>query len=51
MGFKEKYTTKEILDVEILIDKDTPEKDKIILSNDAFAIGEQLECLNNRLRL
>jgi len=48
MGFKDKYTTKEILDVEILIDKNTKEKDKMILSNDAYAIGQLLETLINK---
>ena len=49
MGFKEKYTTEDILNVEILIDKDTKEKDKHIISNDAMAIGELLETLSNRM--
>lgn len=49
MGFKDKYTTREILDVELIIDKDTKEKDKVIISNDAYAIGELLECLANRM--
>ena len=50
MGFKDKYTTKEILDVEILVDKNTKEKDKTVLSNDAMAIGELLETLINTMR-
>lgn len=49
MGFKEQYTTKEILDVAILVDKDTKEKDKIVLSNDAYAIGEMLDYLIQQL--
>lgn len=48
MSFKDKYTTKEILDVEIILDKDTKEKDKMLLSNDAYAIGQLLETLINR---
>lgn len=49
MAFKDKYTTPEILDVAILIDKKTPEQDKIIISNDAMAIGEMIELLCNKL--
>ena len=49
MGFKEKYTTQEFLDIEVLIDKDTKEKDKTVISNDAMAIGELLETLCNKL--
>ena len=43
MSFKDNYTTSE------LKLKDNKEKDKVELSNDAYAIGELLECLNNRL--
>lgn len=49
MAFKDKYTTVDILDVAILIDKNTKEQDKIIISNDAMAIGEMLELLCNKL--
>ena len=45
---KDQYTTADTLAVEILIDKDTPEKDKIVLSNDAFAVCQLLETLINR---
>jgi len=47
MAFRDKYTT----DALILKDPDPkkPEKNKIILSNDALAIGELLECLINRM--
>ena len=40
----EKYTTSE------LKQKDEKEKDKIIISNDAYAICEHLNCLINKLR-
>ena len=50
MSFKEKYTTADVLSVEVLIDKNTKEKDKVILSNDAYAIGELLETLINTMR-
>lgn len=49
MSFKDQYTTKEILDVELILNKDTKEKNKIILSNDAYAIGQLLETLTNKM--
>jgi hypothetical protein len=54
--FKEKYTTTELVSKDVPLDpKDLglgaasykPEKDKILLSNDAYAIGEMLEILIN----
>ena len=54
MSFKESYTTSELVTKESTLDlKDLPkeyvlEKDKIILSNDAYAIGQLLETLINR---
>ena len=50
MSFKEKYTTADVLSEKIALDKDSKEKDKIIISNDAMAIGEMLECLINTMR-
>jgi len=49
MSFKDKYTTNEKLSIAVLIDKDTKEKDKVVLSNDAYAIGELIETLTNML--
>ena len=49
MGFKDKYTTKGLLDVAILIDKNTKEADKMLVSNDTYAIGEMLELLINKM--
>ena len=49
MSFKDKYTTPDILDVAILMDKHTKEQDKIVISNDAMAIGEMLELLCNKM--
>ena len=43
MNFKNQYTTSE------LIAKDDKEKSKIVLSNDAYAIGQLLETLCNKL--
>lgn len=54
MGFQEKYTTSEKISREETLDlKDLPpeykkEKDKVLISNDAFVIAELLECLINR---
>ena len=60
MGFKEQYTTAELVSKEVnylallgeseVIPKDVVyEQNKIVLSNDAFAIGQMLECLINKL--
>ena len=63
MGFHEKYTTEkkisdEAINLSTLTSKELEnlsknkvilEKDKVILSNDAFALCEALELLNNRL--
>ena len=49
MAFKDKYTTADNLEVSMLMDKDTKEKNKIIISNDAMAIGEMLELLCNKM--
>ncbi len=48
MGFKDKYTTASLITSDISPDK--KEKDKIPLSNDAYAIGELLETLINTSR-
>jgi hypothetical protein len=45
MGFKEVHTTIEKQKKEPIL-----EKDKIVLSNDAMAIGELLETLINTMR-
>jgi hypothetical protein len=42
-NFKDKYTTAD------LVLSDAKEKDKVTLSNDAYAIGQLLECLINKL--
>ena len=44
LNFKDTYTTSDL----ILIDDKDKEKDKIVLSNDAYAIGQLLECLINK---
>ena len=49
MAFKEQYTTAEIQNAALAIDKDTKEKEKTVLSNDAYAIGQLLECLINKM--
>jgi hypothetical protein len=49
MSFKDKYTTVDVLDVAILIDKNTKEQNKVIISNDAMAIGEMIELLVNKM--
>lgn len=54
MGFHDKYTTAEKISQNVLADDlkgkgEVKEKDKIVISNDTFALCEQLECLNNRL--
>ena len=59
MSFKDKYTTdKLIVDEKISMDlmlelpKDIVlEEEKIVLSNDAFAIGEMMQELSDRLEL
>ena len=59
MSFKDKYTTdKLIVDEKISMDllTDLPkdvklEEEKIVLSNDAFAIGEMMQELSDRLEL
>lgn len=48
MTFKDEYTTKDVLDVEMILDPKTPESKKTVISNDAMAIGQLLECLINR---
>ena len=54
MSFKESYTTVSlVLKEESLKPEELPkdvklEKDKLTISNDAYAIGQLLECLINR---
>jgi hypothetical protein len=56
--FKDEYTTTDLVLEESLVLNDSvveenpvnPEKDKIVLSNDAYAIGQLLESLINALR-
>ena len=43
MAFKDKYTTNDL----ILKDKDK-EKDKTVLSNDFYMLGEYLELISNK---
>lgn len=60
MGFKDRYTTNELISKDKPLDpKDVislgikdyvPENAKVVLSNDAFAIGEMLETLINTTR-
>jgi len=47
MNFREKYTTADLIAEDKTPDK--KEKDKMILSNDALAIGELLECWINKM--
>ena len=55
MSFKEQYTTSELvlaeasIDPKDLLQKDVFEKDKVILSNDFYMLGQYLECLINRM--
>lgn len=44
MSFKEKYTT-----AELAAKGDDKEKVKTVLSNDFYMLGQQLECLINKL--
>lgn len=48
MKFKDKFTTKELIDADLSQSK--IEKDKTVLSNDAYAIGQLLETLINTMR-
>ena len=45
MNFKDKYTTEAI----IKADTSGKEKDKTIINNDTFALGELLEQLNSNM--
>jgi hypothetical protein len=47
MSFKDKYTTANLITSDTSPDK--KEKDKVVLSNDAMAIGELLECFINKM--
>ena len=47
MNFSDKYTTAEKITKDISPEK--MEKNKITLSNDAFSIGELLECYINKM--
>jgi hypothetical protein len=55
MSFKQQYTTSDLILSEASmkpeeISKDTIlEKDKVVLSNDFYMLGQQLECLLNKL--
>lgn len=48
MGFSDKHTTADKISKDSSQEK--KEKDKIVISNDAFALGELLECLINTMR-
>lgn len=48
MNFKDKYTTNDLISADLSISK--VEKDKTVLSNDAYAIGQLLETLINTMR-
>jgi hypothetical protein len=48
MSFKEKYTTADLITSDTSLEK--KEKEKIVLSNDAYAIGQLLETLINTAR-
>ena len=48
LAFRDKYSTSELVAKDMSLEK--KEKDKIILSNDAMAIGEMLELLINTMR-
>lgn len=59
MAFIDEYTTGELVvseelvrnsTPELLVDKAIPEKDKIVISSDAYAIGKLLETLINTMR-
>jgi hypothetical protein len=45
MNFKDKYTTED----KIKADTKGKEKDKSVITNDAFALGELLEQLNSNM--
>lgn len=47
MSFKEQYTTAELAASDI--SKEKIEKSKTVISNDAMAIGQLLECLINKM--
>jgi len=54
MGFTDKYTTSEKITAEtnvIILDKDLipVEKDKVVVSNDAFALGDVIQELINKI--
>ena len=44
-SFKGKYTTAD----KVASDTSMKEKDKIVLSNDFYMLGQQLECLLNKM--
>jgi hypothetical protein len=54
MSFKTQYTTSDLILSEASmkpeeLPKDNLEKDKVVLSNDAYAIGQLLECAINKM--
>ena len=58
MSFKEQYTTADLVSKDIpILDPKTgeldksyiPEASKTVLSNDFFMLGQQLECLINKM--
>lgn len=49
MNFKDKYTTADLIAADLSPSKE--EKDKTVLSNDAYAIGQLLETLINMTRV
>ena len=47
MSFKDEYTTDDLITSDTSPEK--KEKDKTVLSNDFYMLGQQLECLINKL--
>ena len=47
MSFTEKYTTADLITSDNSPEK--KEKDKVLLSNDFYMLGQQLECLINKM--
>ena len=47
MAFKDEYTTSDLITSDTSPEK--KEKDKIVLSNDFYMLGQQIECLINKM--
>ena len=47
MSFTEKYTTDDLIISDMSPEK--KEKNKVLLSNDFFMLGQQIECLINKM--